>query len=60
MTAPATRRSTLAFEAPKPPPGLKVLLYGASGTGKTTGALSAPGRTAPTTPARSRAAPSTR
>jgi hypothetical protein len=43
MTAPATRRSTLAFEAPKPPPGLKVLLYGASGTGKTTGALSAPG-----------------
>jgi hypothetical protein len=36
-------RSTLTFATPTAPPGLKVLLYGPSGVGKTTGALSAPG-----------------
>lgn len=36
-------RSVLTFTAPSAPPGLKVLLYGPSGVGKTTGALSAPG-----------------
>lgn len=35
--------SPLEIVTPSVPPGLKVLLYGASGSGKTTGALSAPG-----------------
>lgn len=42
MTAVA-ERSALTFVSPTAPPGLKVLLYGPSGAGKTTGALSAPG-----------------
>jgi hypothetical protein len=37
------RRTALTFSTPAAPPGLKVLLYGPSGVGKTTGALSAPG-----------------
>jgi AAA domain len=39
----ALARSALTFTDRKAPPGLKVLLYGPSGVGKTTGALSAPG-----------------
>jgi hypothetical protein len=43
VSAPAAERSPLTFTTPTAPPGLKVLLYGPSGVGKTTGALSAPG-----------------
>jgi AAA domain-containing protein len=41
--AEAPQRGALTFQPPTTPPGLKVLLYGPSGVGKTTGALSAPG-----------------